>query len=169
MRNHFSSMVLALFAVIIASIPLAAFAADLDDVVMGRARPVYQDPKEFFALTYPTFNLRELAKDVIVRLAGKSDKAVRQLVLTYGGGKTHALITLLHLVSEPDRLPDLPAGEVPGRSGGGARPPTPPSPGHASRCKAMAAAVATLIESTSSDIGMHTTRSAAASASRATR
>src|SRR5205807_5853606 len=30
-------------------------------------------------------------------------------VLTYGGGKTHALITLLHLVSEPDRLPDLPA------------------------------------------------------------
>src|SRR5262249_12471815 len=43
---------------------LAVFAAHLYDVVMGRARKVYADPKEFFALTYPTFNLRELAKDV---------------------------------------------------------------------------------------------------------
>lgn len=88
---------------------LAVFAADLYDVVMSRARPVYQDPREFFALTYPTFNLRELAKDVIVRLAGKNEKAVRQLELTYGGGKTHTLITLYHLVNDPDRLPRLPA------------------------------------------------------------
>lgn len=88
---------------------LAVFAADLYAVVMGQARQVYQDPKEFFALTYPTFNLRELAKDVVARLAGKSDKAVRQLELTYGGGKTHTLITLYHLVNDPDHLPDLPA------------------------------------------------------------
>jgi hypothetical protein len=88
---------------------LATFAADLYDVMMGKARPVYQQPREFFALTYPTFNLRELAKDVFIRLAGKSDKAVRQLELTYGGGKTHALITLFHLVSNPQALPDLPA------------------------------------------------------------
>ncbi|CEP69107.1 Protein of unknown function DUF499 [Moorella glycerini] len=88
---------------------LAVFAADLYDVVMGRAKPIYQDPAEFFALTYPTFNLRELAKDVLVRLAGKNEKAVRQLELTYGGGKTHTLITLYHLVSDPARLPDLPA------------------------------------------------------------
>ncbi|MBZ0278398.1 MAG: DUF499 domain-containing protein, partial [Anaerolineae bacterium] len=76
---------------------------------MGRARPVYQDPSEFFALTYPTFNLRELAKDVVGRLAGRNDKTVRQLELTYGGGKTHTLITLHHLVSDPAALPDLPA------------------------------------------------------------
>ncbi|MDP2627626.1 MAG: hypothetical protein Q8Q58_12060, partial [Candidatus Rokubacteria bacterium] len=76
---------------------------------MGTARPVYQDPREFFALTYPTFNLRELAKDVVLRLAGRNDKAVRQLELTYGGGKTHALITLFHLVRDPASLPDLPA------------------------------------------------------------
>jgi hypothetical protein len=88
---------------------LAIFAADLHDVVMGKARPVYQDPQEFFALTYPTFNLRELAKDVITRLAGKHDKAIRQLELTYGGGKTHTLITLLHLVHDPAHLPHLPA------------------------------------------------------------
>jgi len=88
---------------------LAVFAADLYDVVMGKARPVYQKPGEFFALTYPTFNLRELAKDVILRLAAKNDKAVRQLELTYGGGKTHTLITLYHLVADPKNLPDLPA------------------------------------------------------------
>ena len=29
--------------------------------------------------------------------------------LTYGGGKTHTLITLLHLVRDPSDLPDLPA------------------------------------------------------------
>ncbi|MCR4442858.1 MAG: DUF499 domain-containing protein [Peptococcaceae bacterium] len=88
---------------------LAIFAADLYDVAMGSAKPVYQHPAEFFSLTYPTFNLRELAKDVLLRLAGKNDKAVRQLELTYGGGKTHTLITLFHLVSDPENLPALPA------------------------------------------------------------
>ena len=88
---------------------LNIFAADLYDVAMGKAKPVYQDAREFFSLTYPTFNLRELAKDVVLRLAGKSEKAVRQLELTYGGGKTHSLITLWHLVSDPGKLPDLPA------------------------------------------------------------
>lgn len=88
---------------------LSQFAADLDDVVRGRPDCIYADPAAFFALTYPTLNLRELAKDVVTRLAGASDKAVRQLVLTYGGGKTHALITLFHLASDPEALPDLPA------------------------------------------------------------
>jgi hypothetical protein len=90
-------------------LPMAQFAADLYDVVMDRGTSVYRTPYEFFALTYPTYNLRELAKDVVRRLAGKSDKAVRQLELTYGGGKTHTLITLLHLVRDPASLPDLPA------------------------------------------------------------
>jgi len=39
----------------------------------------------------------------------KSAKAVGQLELTYGGGKTHSLITLWHLVTDPEKLPDLPA------------------------------------------------------------
>ena len=56
---------------------LATFAADLYAVVTGNAKPVYQDPEQFFSLTYPTYNLRELAKDVIARLLGKSEKAVK--------------------------------------------------------------------------------------------
>ena len=89
---------------------LAEFAADLHEVTLARGkRPVYEDPAQFFALTYPTHALRELVKDVAVRLAGQSDKAVRQLELTYGGGKTHTLITLYHLFREPESLPDIPA------------------------------------------------------------
>ena len=91
---------------------LADFAADLHDVMMQRgARPIYEDPDRFFALTFPTFSLRELAKDVVLRLAGRNTKAVRQLELTYGGGKTHTLVTLRHLVHDPAALPDLPAVE----------------------------------------------------------
>lgn len=91
-------------------LPLHMFAADLYEVLIQRGkRPIYEDPREFFALTFPTYNLRQLVRDVVLRLAGKNDKAVRQLELTYGGGKTHALITAWHLVHQPDKLPDLPA------------------------------------------------------------
>ncbi|MDR2573955.1 MAG: DUF499 domain-containing protein, partial [Desulfovibrio sp.] len=86
------------------------FAADLYEAVMQNGlRPVYEKPEEFFALTFPTLALRALAGDVCQRLLGNNDKAVRQLQLTYGGGKTHTLITLLHLVREPEKLPSLPA------------------------------------------------------------
>ena len=89
---------------------LADFAADLHDVAMRKgARPVYEDPDRFFALTYPTLPLRDLARDVALRLAGKNTKAIRQLELTYGGGKTHTLVTLHHLVRDPESLPALPA------------------------------------------------------------
>ena len=89
---------------------LAVFAADLYDVVMQKGqRPVYEQPAEFFALTFPTLNLRELVKDVCHRLAGRSDKAYRKLSVNYGGGKTHTLIALRHLVHDPAALPALPA------------------------------------------------------------
>jgi Protein of unknown function (DUF499) len=92
------------------ALSLTEFAADLYDVMMQRGtRPIYEDPARFFALTYPTFSLRELAKDVVLRLCGRNTKAIRELDLTYGGGKTHTLITLRHLVHAPQSLPHLPA------------------------------------------------------------
>jgi len=91
-------------------LPLHMFAADLYEVLMQSGkRPIYEDPEKFFALTFPTYNLRQLVRDVVLRVAGKNDKAVRQLELTYGGGKTHTLITLRHLVNDPANLPKLPA------------------------------------------------------------
>ena len=88
---------------------LKIFAADLYDVVMREGPRVYYDPALFFSLTYPTYALRDLARDVMLRLAGRSDKAIRQLELTYGGGKTHTLITMFHLANNPATLPDLPS------------------------------------------------------------
>jgi hypothetical protein len=91
-------------------LPLHLFAADLYEVMMQSGkRPTYEDPEQFFALTFPTHNLRGLVRDVVLRVAGRNDKAVRQLELNYGGGKTHTLITLRHLVADPGSLPDLPA------------------------------------------------------------
>lgn len=90
--------------------PMHLFAADLYEVMMQDGkRPIYEKPEHFFALTFPTYNLRQLVRDVALRLLGKNDKAVRQLELTYGGGKTHTLITLRHLVNEPGSLPDAPS------------------------------------------------------------
>lgn len=91
-------------------LPLHLFAADLYEVMMQNGkRPLYEKPEEFFALTFPTHNLRKLVRDVVLRLAGKNDKAVRPLELTYGGGKSHTLITIRHLVHDPAHLPELPA------------------------------------------------------------
>jgi hypothetical protein len=91
-------------------LPLHLFAADLYEVMMQNGKlSIYEKPDEFFALTFPTHNLRHLVRDVVLRLAGKNDKAVRQLQLTYGGGKTHTLIAMRHLVHDPAHLPDLPA------------------------------------------------------------
>jgi len=58
-----------------------------------------------------------------VRLAGKNERAVRQLELTYGGGKTHALITLYHMVNDPVHLPNLPAVQEFRQHAGGMMPP----------------------------------------------
>ena len=93
-------------------LPLHLFAADLYEVMMQNGkRPIYEKPEEFFALTYPTHNLRNLVREVVLRLAGKNDKAVRQLELTYGGGKTHTLITMRHLVHRSGE-PAGPAGRA---------------------------------------------------------
>ena len=92
------------------ALALNEFAADLYDVALRRGtRPIYEEPTQFFALTFPTTALRQLASDVVHRLAARNQKAVRQLELTYGGGKTHTLITLYHLVFDPAALPDVPA------------------------------------------------------------
>src|SRR5260370_30649542 len=58
---------------------LSQFAADLYDVMMHRGTKVYRDPAELFALTFPTYNLRHLAKAVVHRLPGHDGQHVRHL------------------------------------------------------------------------------------------
>jgi len=76
----------------------AEFAVHLDQVREGRAPSVYQQPAEFFARTYLTAKLRELAAEVLARLLGSEQhSAVYNLATQFGGGKTHALTLLYHL------------------------------------------------------------------------
>ncbi len=76
---------------------LDEFAADLNGVRTGESPAVYREATMFFARTYPTFRMKQLVRDVLLRLAGEGGKPVQQLQVAYGGGKTHTLITLLHL------------------------------------------------------------------------
>ena len=86
----------------------AEFAADLYAVRTGSAPDVYRDPSMFFARTYPTYRMKELVRDVLQRLAGEGGSPVLRLQVAYGGGKTHSLITLLHLAERAGEVADNP-------------------------------------------------------------
>jgi predicted AAA+ superfamily ATPase len=75
------------------------FAADLSHVIRGSGGPAeYSDPQRFFANTYPTRGLKSLLANVCARLSGRggSVAAIFRLDTSFGGGKTHGLIALVH-------------------------------------------------------------------------
>jgi len=76
------------------------FAIHLDQVIEGQAPEDYKDPGRFFARTYLTKGLTEVACEVIRRLSGETVGAspVINLTTQFGGGKTHALTLLYHLI-----------------------------------------------------------------------
>jgi hypothetical protein len=78
----------------------AEFAVHLDHVRDGNAHADYQDPKRFFEKTFLTQNLTELASQMVRRLNGETEgtSAVFNLSTQFGGGKTHSLTLLYHLV-----------------------------------------------------------------------
>jgi hypothetical protein len=80
------------------SISDSDFAANLSRVLRGDATPDDKEPKQFFANTYPTEGLKELLVNVCRRLSGRGQaiSAVFRLDTSFGGGKTHGLIALVH-------------------------------------------------------------------------
>jgi len=76
------------------------FAIALEQVVAGTAPADYRKPEQFFSRTYFTKALRDHAGMVLRRLSGKTDNTapVLTLITQFGGGKTHTLATLYHLV-----------------------------------------------------------------------
>ena len=89
----------------------AEFAADLSQVVRGRAEAEYQDPVEFFARTYLTEGMRRLMIQALLRITGQGGEPVIQLKTAFGGGKTHSLLALYHLLrgrAPLDRLQGAP-------------------------------------------------------------
>ena len=75
------------------------FAADLGEILAGRGALEYRDPELFFKKTYLTQGLSALIAEVVLRLSGKKGaEPVIQLQTPFGGGKTHTLLTIYHLV-----------------------------------------------------------------------
>ena len=90
----------------------AEFAADLAQVVQGRAEAEYGDPLEFFRRTYLTEGLKTLLATGVRRLTGQGGDPVVQLQTPFGGGKTHSMLALYHLLGGGIRLADIPGGEA---------------------------------------------------------
>jgi hypothetical protein len=86
----------------------AEFAADLAQVLRGNAPAQYADPARFFSNTYPTRGLKDLLSNVCGRLSqGQGVASIFRLDTSYGGGKTHGLIALVHAVRSGRTIPNI--------------------------------------------------------------
>ncbi|MDR3185500.1 MAG: DUF499 domain-containing protein, partial [Christensenellaceae bacterium] len=78
----------------------AEFAADLQQVALMEANYEYRDPVEFFNRTFLTNGIKCLLKQALLRVARKDNGApIIRLKTPFGGGKTHSLLALYHLLS----------------------------------------------------------------------
>ena len=89
----------------------AEFAADLQQVYDGRADTTqYGNPMDFYDHTYITPGIRMLLVNTVRRLIGEGGDPVIQTKTGFGGGKTHSLIALYHLVRNAGALLNAQAG-----------------------------------------------------------
>lgn len=88
----------------------AEFAADLAQVARGEGAFEYRDPVEFFARTYVTEGMSGLLVQALKRIGSKDGEPVIQLKTAFGGGKTHSMLALYHLVrgkAPLDKMPNI--------------------------------------------------------------
>ena len=86
------------------------FAIHLEQVIAGTAPEDYSDPEQFFSRTCFTRALRDHAGMVLRRLSGETSNTapVMTLITQFGGGKTHTLTALYHLVTSGARASGFP-------------------------------------------------------------
>lgn len=88
----------------------AEFAADLAQVARGEGAFEYRDPVEFFARTYVTEGMSGLLVQALKRVAGADGEPVIQLKTAFGGGKTHSMLALYHMMKarvQSDKIPNI--------------------------------------------------------------
>lgn len=90
---------------------MAEFAADLFQVLTGKAEAEYRDPKEFFRRTYLTEGLSRLLSRAWARLTSAGGDPVVELQTNFGGGKTHSMLALYHLFGGQLKPQDVPGLE----------------------------------------------------------
>jgi hypothetical protein len=99
----------------------AEFAADLFAVDAGYASEGYATPRDFYGITFLTEGLKRVLSTAVQRLAVAGGAPVIGLQTSFGGGKTHTMLALFHLVKhlseggDPRGLPGF--GEILDRAG----------------------------------------------------
>lgn len=84
------------------------FAADLNKVVNKTASKEYQNPGLFFERTYITEGMKLMLESVAKRITGNGGDPVVQLQTAFGGGKTHAMMAVYHMVKGEEPAEGLP-------------------------------------------------------------
>ncbi|MBY5703004.1 ATP-binding protein [Rhizobium leguminosarum] len=91
----------------------AEFAADLFAVDAGLASEGYATPSTFYGITFLTEGLKRVLTTAVQRLGGSGGDPVIGLQTAFGGGKTHTMLALFHLVrhlqegGDPQSLPGI--------------------------------------------------------------
>ena len=88
--------------VISADFSKAKFAVELHEFLDGTADRTYQDPQAFFENTFLTDQMKLLVRDTLARLDNGGGQPVSVIDTGFGGGKTHSLLLLHHIISSPD-------------------------------------------------------------------
>ena len=84
------------------------FAADLQRVADAKsATDEYTNPIDFFNRSFITPGLQSLLVNTLKRINGNGGEPVVQMKTGFGGGKTHSLIALYHLVNSTTELAEL--------------------------------------------------------------
>lgn len=86
----------------------AEFAADLAQVARGEGALEYRDPVEFFGRTYVTEGMKGLLVQALRRVAELDGEPVIQLKTAFGGGKTHSMLALYHLLHSRALIGQIP-------------------------------------------------------------
>jgi hypothetical protein len=82
----------------------AEFAADLAQVARGKGELEYRDPVEFFNRTYVTEGMKGLLVQSLRRVSRLDGEPVIQLKTAFGGGKTHSMLALYHMMRSRSRV-----------------------------------------------------------------
>ena len=85
------------------------FAASLTDVISGKASYEYRDPVEFFGRTYITAGMKSLLVESLERITGKGGEPVIELKTAFGGGKTHSMLALYHMLNGHIYIENVPS------------------------------------------------------------
>lgn len=88
--------------VISADFSKAKFAVELHEFLDGTADKTYQNPETFFDNTFLTDQMKLLVRDTLARLDNGGGQPVTVIDTGFGGGKTHSLLLLHHILNNPD-------------------------------------------------------------------